>query len=466
MKPKTWIAVALATALLAAVWGYAAWHSSGRPVEAALVRRGPIRAMIDERGMTRLPQTYVVTMPYAGRIEPIALGEGDAVKKDDPLGPVARVVREDLQIGVDQARAAVERLDAAIRENLASQLEALVRQQTEKINLSMQQTVSAAENRLTASAEKVKVSERHLQRLELLKKQRTVTDDELDQAGLDAVQAKVDHLQDQLVFAAVKAMYAATELLPKMVDQYIADKGLKDAVLHKERAEAAARLEKATLDQKRGTLVSPVDGVVLKRFVSDERFLAAGEPLLEIGRLEDLEVEADVLSLDVVEARRGDRVEVYGPAVGKKVRGQDRDYALGTVANIYPAGFTKVSSLGVEQQRVKVVVRVDAEDLAWLRRERGLGVGYRVRVRIVTTEKPDALVVPRPALFRAPGGTWELYVVRNGRVEKQAVELGILNDRHAEILAGLEEGDLVVRAPESDLAAGTPVAAEVVEEPK
>jgi HlyD family secretion protein len=124
------------------------------------------------------------------------------------------------------------------------------------------------------------------------------------------------------------------------------------------------------------------------------------------------------------------------------------------VSNIYPSGFTKISSLGVEQQRVKVIVQFDGDDLRRLLDERGIGVGYRVRVRIRTSEKPDALRVPRSALFRGPGSKWQVYAIRGGQTRLQAVEVGLINDRMAEITDGLEDGDFVVRAPESGLEDG------------
>ncbi len=460
MNARTWIILAVVAVVLTAGAALYAVVAPGTKVEVAKAERGAIRALIDERGMTRLPQTYVITMPYSARIEPITLEEGDAVAAEDKERPVARIVPADLVLAVDEARAAVERLDEEIEENLSNVLEKLAWEQAEQFNQSMAATVKAAENRLTAGDKRHEVAQKHLQRVEGLVEAKTLTEESLDQAELREVEARVDFRQDELVLSATRALHAATSLLPTMVQQYITDKGLRDAVLRKARAEAQARLEKALLDQKRGTITSPVDGVVLQRFISNERFLAAGEPLVEIGRLEDLEVEADVLSLDVVEAKPGDSVEIYGPAIGKDVRGEDRDYARGTVARIYPAGFTKISSLGVEQQRVKVVVALDAEDLAWLRKHRNLGVGYRVRVRIATEEKADALVVPRSALFRSAGGRWQLYAVRDGRLAIQAVDVGVLNDRHAEIVEGLEDGDLVVRAPESDLEPGTRVRAE------
>ena len=131
------------------------------------------------------------------------------------------------------------------------------------------------------------------------------------------MQSDVDYKQDQLVHAAMVAIGAATNLLPTMVEQYIDRKTLAGDVLEKEKAEAEARLQERLQEQERGTMRSPVDGVVLDRLISNERYLAAGTTLLEIGRLEDMEVEADILSLDVVAAKVGDRVEIYGPAVGR-----------------------------------------------------------------------------------------------------------------------------------------------------
>jgi HlyD family secretion protein len=134
-------------------------------------------------------------------------------------------------------------------------------------------------------------------------------------------------------------------------------------------------------------------------------------------------------------------------------------YARGTVSRIYPAGFTKVSSLGVEQQRVKVIVPFAADELARLRSEQDLGVGFRVRVRIYTAEKSEALVIPRSALFRGPAGDWQVFVVRDGRARLQTVPVGLLNDRLAEVTAELTSEDIVILAPETSLTDGTPVRA-------
>jgi HlyD family secretion protein len=203
---------------------------------------------------------------------------------------------------------------------------------------------------------------------------------------------------------------------------------------------------------------SPVHGVVLHRYVRDEGFLPPGTRLLEIGQMERMEVEADLLTVDVVGVQRNDPVEIYGPAIGVPP-------ARGIVERIYPSGFSKVSSLGVEQQRVKAIVRFEPNDLKRLLAERNLGVGYRVRVRIETARKADALVVPRSALFRGPGGRWQLYAVRDGRAHVQDVTLGLVNDEYAEITSGLARGELVIPSPESSLVHRQRVAATIREEP-
>jgi len=206
-------------------------------------------------------------------------------------------------------------------------------------------------------------------------------------------------------------------------------------------------LEQVKRDRGRAELYSPVDGVVLAREISNERHIPAGTDLLKIGRLEDLEVVAEVLSQDVVNVKVGDPVELYGPAIGPEP-------AKGVVSRIFPAGFTKVSSLGVEQQRVKVIVQLDSEDLQRLLVEQGLGVDYRVRVRIITARKENSLLVPRSAVFRGEEGNWQVYTISDGRAQRSTIQIGLHNDRLVEVTGGLGEGDWVVLAPESGLEPG------------
>jgi len=448
MNSKIWFILGGLVIGVLIVLGIVQGLSSGVAVDAAAVKRGSIREFVDERAITRLPETYLITMPFSGRIEAIDLHEGSAVEKDQV---VARIVQRDLELSVEQATAAVQRLEASIRENADVEVEETAFTQAVQFATSMAQTVKVAWERVGAGKDKFDYAEKDLGRIRQSVAGGAHTQDDLDQAELRMKQAGHELQEDLLVHAATQAMKAGTDLMPTMVRQFITRKTTRTAeVLLKQKAEAEARLRQVLQDQQRGTMRSPVDGVVLNRAISNERFLSAGQTLLEIGRLEDLEIEADVLSLDVVDAEEGDAVEIYGPAIGLP-------RARGTVVRKFPAGFTKISSLGVEQQRVKVIVRFEPEDLARLLENRRLGVGYRVRVQITTAEKPSALIVPRSALFRGTNGDWQVYAIRNGRAQIQPIQVGLINDQQAEVTDGLAEGTQVVLAPESNLADGARV---------
>ena len=447
MKSKPWFIIGGALLVLASVYAIGGGFSRGIAVQTAPAKTGPIREFVDEQAKTRLPQTYLVTMPFTGRIEAIALTEGTRVDKGQVL---AQIVPRDLELAVEQATAAAQRLDASLKENADVTVEETAYQQALQFVKSTLAAVRAAAERMTAGKAKLDYATRDLARIKQLAGTGARTQDDLDRGILQEVQSDVDYKQDKLIHAAMIAMSAATDLMPVMVRQYIQRKTLSGDVLAKQKAEAEAKLQQVLQDQRRGTMCSPVDGVVLERLGSNERHLAAGTTLLEIGRLEDLEVEADVLSLDVGTAKVGDRVEIYGPAIGRRP-------AQGAVARIFPAGFTKISSLGVEQQRVKVIVRFAGDELKRLLADGRLGVGYRVRVRIFTADKSQALLIPRSALFRAADNSWQVFAVRGGAARLQTVQVGLMNDEQAEITGGLTDGEPVVLAPESTLSDGTRV---------
>ena len=459
MKRATWLTIGGLVLVVGVIGVSAGSLWSGVPVDVAEVREGPIQEFVDERGKTRLPETHLITMPFGGRVEAITLSEGDEVKQGEG---VAQLVPLDLDLTVEEARAVVERLEAAIRENAYSAIEETAVKQAEQFVQSMADTVKVAATRVSSGQDKYEYHRKNLARVEQLVKSRAQSEEDLDRARLDEAQAKWDLRQDEFVLSATQALALATDMLPTMVRQYIERKSFTEAVLKKQLAEATARLRQVEQDQKRGTMTGPVDGVVLKRHVTNEQFLPAGTELLEIGRLEDLEVEAEVLSVDVGNVKKDAAVKIYGPAIGTNLP-HARDYAIGTVHKVYPAGFTKISSLGVEQQRVVVIVHFDSDDLQWLRAERDLGVGYRVRVRITTREDPNALVIPRSSLFRSADGDWNVYAIQGGRARVAQVQIGILNDELAQVTDGLAPGELVVRAPEGDLEDGQRVKA-VVEE--
>jgi HlyD family secretion protein len=383
-------------------------------------------------------------MPSTGRVEAISLVEGTSVKKGQV---VARIVPQDLELNVASARAAIERLNAAIRESQDTSVETTSLEQARSFVTSMDRTVEAASERVRSGEAKHDYAEKFLGRMQQLFETKARSEDELDRAKLAHVQSTVEFRQDVLVERAMEAMQAATRLMPTIVLQYIERKTLSTDVLRKQLVEANVLLKQAIRDQERGTMTSPIDGIVLERLSSNEGQLAAGTVLLKLGRWEDLELEADVLSQEVVRIKPGNRVEVFGPAIGPRE-------VQAKVTRVHPSGFTKISSLGVEQQRVKVVMKFAETDWRRLRKSNALGVEYRVRVRIVTDEKPAGLVVPRSALFRSAGGRWQVFAVRGGKAVLQDVALGLGNDEQVEITRGLSEGETVVLAPETNLKDG------------
>jgi len=262
MKTNIWLA--LVGVLLVALIVYAMFggFSPGKAVEAARAKVGPIREFIDEQGITRLPQTYLITMPITGRIEAISLVEGSRVERGQA---VARLVPRDLQLAVDQASAAVARLEASIRENADVAVEETAYQQALQFVKSTAATVQAAAERMISGKAKLDFATRDLGRVRQLAATGARTQDELERTILAQVQSDVDFKQDQLVHAAMVAVGAATDLMPSMVRQYIERKRLSGQVLEKQKAEAEAELQQKLLDQQRGELLSPVDGLVLDR---------------------------------------------------------------------------------------------------------------------------------------------------------------------------------------------------------
>lgn len=441
-----WIGGTLAVLAVGVLW----WNAggSGRPVQGALVARGRIEEFIEERGQTRLPTTHLVTMPFEGRIADIVLTEGSAVKKDET---VAKILEVDIENRLAEAQASVRRLQASLAENNDERIELSSLQQALKFVESMERSVDAAKEQVKAGDAKREFARDNLTRIETLFEKKASTEDDLRRARLEMVEAQVEYQQDLLLQRAMEAMQYATNLTPVIVRQYIERKTLSGAVLEQEQAEAKARLAQVELDRRRAVMKSPLDGTVLRRHETNERRLPAGTVLLELGDLRQLEVEADVLSQDVVRLRPGDRVELFGPAIG-------REPVAGRVARIYPAGFTKVSSLGVEEQRVKVIVAFAEGVLPPLLEAGRLGLGYRVQTRLHTAQRENALYVPRSALFRGPAGEWQLFAVRDGKAVTVFPEVGLMNDERAEIVSGLTENEPVILSPESALRPGERVA--------
>ena len=363
-------------------------------VDVASVSRGPLVVTVDEEGVTRVRDRFVVSAPVSGRVLRIELEPGDRVKRGQV---VARV-----RAGSAAAARCADR-GPRRRPCVESARAALGRARAE-------------EQRAKATLDQAR---RDLARVRPLADDRVIAKQELEAHEADV------HVAQETANAAAFAVRAATSELQRA-----------EARLAPSRLEAPGRVVSVT---------APVEGVVLKRVRESETVVPAGDPLIEIGDPGSLEIVADLLSTDAVRVKAGARaiVEQWGGEKPLEAR----------VRRIEPAGFMKISALGVEEQRVNVVLDfVESSPAA----RASLGDGYRVEVRVVIWESPSVVKVPTSALFRH-GEKWAVYVIDAGRARRTVVELGHQTGQYAEVTSGLAEGARVILHPGDTLVDGARV---------
>ena len=436
--------VIVALFVIALVYGFGLFQTQ-IPVETALVTKGDIATYIEERGKTRLPRTYRITMPMNGRILPIELSEGSIVKKGDII---ARVEQLDLETMITKGEATIKGLAAQIVENDDTRMELNALKQFDAFLKSMDRTVEAAEAQTESSKASAVYAAKEYGRVSTLAETKTVTESARSKSELLKIETNVAYRKDILTLRSVQAIQSGMLIGRASIGKYIEKKELRRSVLEQQKKEAEAQLELLKRDHERSLLRSPVDGIVLKRYLMNHRMVSSGTMLLEIGQLEQLEIEAEILSQDVINIHKNNSVEIHGPAIGEQM-------VAGKVHRIYPQGFTKVSSLGVEQQRVLVLIKFQPDALKQLASDnRKLGVDYRVQVRIITNSHSNVLTVPRSALFRGKSGDWNLFVNRNNIANQQRVKIGLRNDLNVEIIKGIHENDQIIVAPPASLVDG------------
>jgi HlyD family secretion protein len=366
------------------------------PVDFAQVTRGPLAETLDHEGRTRVRERYVVSAPVAGRVLRIELRPGDLVSANRTI--VATF-----------APASSSLLDARTRAEAQSR-------------------VSAAEavfEQAQAQREQVRVQAQHAA-------------DERDRArnlektGLMTVEAR------QAAEAEATARQRALDAAEAAVRAASHDVGAARALL----VEPGSGAERPVAGAVTLSLRSPIDGVVLERHHESEAVVMQGEPLVTVGDTSGIEVIADYLSADAVRIRPGMRalVDQWGGAKPLDA----------VVDRVEPSGFLKVSALGVEEQRVWVVLRFNQPAEA----RRPLGDGYRVEARVVTWEAADVVRVPINALFRRGDG-WAALVDGGGVARERRIALGHRNGSFAEVLSGLTPADRVVTYPPEGVADGT-----------
>lgn len=434
-----WKALVIAGAIVVVAL-YMLFAPRGVPVQSAQVTEGRVSAYVEETAITALPHIHKLSMPLDGRIMPITLLPGTPVKAGEI---VAKLDVADLETVIAENTALMKMADASIALNKYNEIEETAIKESEGWISTMADTVAAALKKAKASKARNDFAQWNLQSAEKMKQ--AISEKELNLSRAAAAEAQMEHEADMLIYNATKTIQSIFTLAPVYINQYLTRKTLDRDILLAQREAAKARLEKARRDLKRAVIASPIDGIVLKRHHQNETMLNAGALLIEIGNPALLEISSDILSRDAMNIRVGNRVDIYGGALGTTE-------ISGVVTGIEPRAFTKISSLGVEEQRVKVTIAFASES-----RQAELGVSYRLYVRIHTAEYPKALKIPRTALFRGSGGEWQVFRIVNGRCRLTSVETGLKNDREVQIIKGLEATDEVIMAPPASLKDGIAV---------
>ncbi len=379
-------------ALVAAI--VVAWMPRPVPADLVTAARGPLRVTVDEDGQARVKDRYVVSAPLAGSLARIVLEPGDLVRQGDVVARIAPMAPALLDV---RSRATAA---ARLQQALAAQRQARV--QIERAQSIYDLAVADAERQRKLSARGAGVAQA------------------LEQAEL--AERRATHELDAQRFAARVADYEV------------------------EMARAAlARLPGGSGGGGDFEVPSPISGRVLKVLHKSEGVVQPGTQLVEVGDPAALEVAVDVLTSDAARIRPG------APVLIDRWGGPDLD---GRVRRIEPSAFTRLSALGVEEQRVNLIVDLTSPRERWA----ALGDGYRVEAHVVVWDAPDVLKAPTSALFRQDGG-WALFRVDGGRARLTSVEIGQRTAREAEVRKGLAAGARVVAHPSDRITDGTRVVA-------
>lgn len=391
MKRRQWYygAGALVLVVMAFAW---AFRPQPAPVEVAPVTRGLFEHVIEEDGKTRVRERYVVSAPLAGRLDRVVLHAGDAVTAGAVLAQLSP--------------SAPSLLDARTVRELEERVGA-----AEAARASAQANVARAEAALDQA------------RADQARSVKLAREGFLSASAREQAQLNVT-LQTRLRDAAVFEREGAAHNLAQA----------RAALLRLRDVRAGGRGDTTW------PITSPVAGRVLRVLQESEAVVPIGTPLMEIADPAELEIVVDVLSTDAVRIARGAAVRID--------TGGDKSLT-GSVRLVEPAAFTKVSALGVEEQRVNVLIDFTSPPEAW----GALGDGYRADVRIIAFAKPDAVLVPVSALFR-DGEDWAVFAEREGVARKTRVKVSGRNAEVAWVENGLQPGERVIVYPGDSVSEG------------
>jgi len=391
LRGKILLALLVAAVVIAIVYGL---KKSPVHVETSRIERGPLRVTVEEDGRTRVRDRYTVTAPVAGYLRRIGLEEGDSVTAGEviaqlePSGPESLDVRARARAGAD-IKAAEAALKSATGDAKAAEA---------GFNYA-----SSNRARTEELFGKGVVSEDELEKVR--------TETESARASLESARFRVEVARHELEAARTALKYTASDT---------GDAG--DEV----------------------GIASPVDGRVFRVFRESEGIVSAADPLVEIGDPSAIEVEVDLLSADAVRVGPGTKVVFERWGGGTPLTGR--------VRVVEPSGFTKISALGVEEQRVFVISDITSPP----KEHEGLGDGYRVDASFIVWESADVLRVPESALFRKEDG-WAVFTVEEDRAALRSIKLGHRNGIHAEVLSGLSVDEEVIVHPGRDVEDGVSI---------
>jgi HlyD family secretion protein len=395
MNMKRGLIFAVAFAAASAGLGWALWP---RPIEVETARIEPrdIAVTVEEEGRTRVREVFIVSAPVGGRMERLDLHPGDEVVAGETVVALMRPSAPAL-LDTRSRRIAQFRVDAAIA------------------------AVDLANAELSQAEAQAGFLRSELERAGVLSERGALSARMLEKARLDLSTAEAS----------------------------IASARANLAVRRQELESARAQLMEAEDPDPEGgccvRVFAPVSGKVLRVLTESEQVVSAGMPVAELGDPKDLEVVADLLSRDAVIVAAGDKA---------MIRAWGGEPLEAIVERVDPSAFTKVSALGIEEQRVPVILQPASGEAGWER----LGHGYRVVVEIEIARRENVPAIPLGAVFRS-GGEWAAYRVEDGRAMLAALTLGERNGDHAELLGGLEPGDTVILHPGDRIVQGVRVSA-------
>lgn len=432
MKRLVWGIGLMAVVALVAM----AFYRRSLPVQWASPTVMTVVEYIAEDAKTRLADEYTVDMPVSGTVERIALEIGQEVEKGQIIIRVDAFSLEqrikETQSLVAQARAQVLGVDVSKpkQEDLES---AAIRIKEMGDALEIARKVRAVTGLNAEEAQKT------YERAKAMVKDGAVSQSYFDEAEVRHKGLLEDVKRAKLEEGAAEKALEQVELAHRRLTGSVDDNEYMRAGYKAQIEGLEAQLAILRSDLEKTEVRAPVSGPVLEKYVEDKRVLVAGTRLLKIGDLTSIEIVCDILSEEVGRVKVGNRVAISGKALlGKTVEG--------SVKRIHPAGFMKLSSLGVEQQRVRTLVDFDNSSVRLL-------PGTSVDVEIITAESKNTLAVPERATIRREG-RWSVFKVQAGRAKLVPVQIGLRNDDWAEILEGLSAEDTIISEPKNELEDG------------